>query len=51
MKKLQLWCIHSLTNLEQISRELQMLEHRDKMQDSAPAAGERKYFWQNFVIY
>jgi hypothetical protein len=54
MKKLQLWCIRSVNNLEQISRELQMLEHRRKLESMGPAqppAGSKQFFfYSNSVI-
>ncbi|KAI6190052.1 Immunoglobulin-binding protein 1 [Aphelenchoides bicaudatus] len=42
MKKLQLWCIRSITNLEHISRELQMLEHRSQVGSSAQPPDDGK---------
>lgn len=34
LKKLQLWCIKSADGIEQISRELPMLQYRRKLQES-----------------
>jgi hypothetical protein len=34
MKKLQLWCMNANMKLEQISRELQILEHRRTLEAS-----------------
>lgn len=34
MKKLQLWCMNASMKLEQISRELQILEHRRTLEAS-----------------
>jgi immunoglobulin-binding protein 1 len=51
MKKLQLWCIHSITNLEQISRELKILEHRSQHPgEDQPDPNEKKRPLNTFVI-